>query len=120
MTAGKPAPVFEIAPCALDGASGVSLHGEVDVWASGALRDVLDRKIRDSDGAFVVDLSELEFLDSSGLSVLMRARALLTWDERRLAVVCPPGPVRRLLDIAGVKDLLAIYDSRAAAADALL
>jgi anti-anti-sigma factor len=117
---GSCAPQFEIAPAPLGDADGVSLHGEVDVWASAALREVLDRKIRDSDGAFVVDLSELEFLDSSGLSVLLRARALLGWDERRLAVICPPGPIRRLLDVAGVADLLAIYESRAAAASVLL
>ena len=40
-------------------------------------------------------------------------------EERRLAVVCPPGPVRRLFEVAGVTDLLAIYESRAAATAAL-
>ena len=58
----------------------------------------LDAAIRDSSGAFVIDLCDVEFLDSSGLSVLMRARALLGREERALAVVCPPGsratPVR--------------------------
>ena len=116
----RPAPEFQIAPCPLGGAPGVSLHGEVDVWSSSAVRDVLDRRIRESEGAFVVDVSELEFLDSSGLSVLLHARAQLRWDHRPLAIVCPPGPVRRLIEVAGVTDLLAVYESRAAAAAALL
>ena len=35
-------------------------------------------------------------------------------------VVCPPGPVRRLFEIAGVMDLLALFGSRDAAAEALV
>ena len=44
---------------------------------------------------------------------MLRARAMLARDERTLAIVCPPGPVRRLLELAGVADLLFLYDSRA-------
>ena len=61
----------------------------------------------------VLDFSDLEFLDSSGLRVVLRARASLARDERHLAIVCPPGPVRRLIDLAGVADLFFLYDSRA-------
>ena len=96
------------------------MHGEVDVAAVRQLSDALDDAIRDSVGAFVIDLCEVEFLDSSGLSVLLRARALLGQDERALAVVCPPGPVRRLFDVVGVADLLVLYDTREAAAAALV
>jgi hypothetical protein len=50
----------------------------------------------------------------------MRARALLGRDERALAVVCPPGPVRRLFEMVGVSDLLFLYDSREQALAALV
>jgi hypothetical protein len=50
----------------------------------------------------------------------MRARALLGRDERALAIVCPPGAVRRLFEIAGVADLLFVYSSREEASDALV
>jgi hypothetical protein len=50
----------------------------------------------------------------------MRARALLGREERALAVVCPPGPVRRLFEVAGVIDLLFLYSSREEAAAALV
>ena len=43
--------------------------------------------IRDTAGAFVLDLSELEFLDSSGLRLILRARALLAREDRALALV---------------------------------
>ena len=119
MTERPPEP-FAITDADVGGAPGVAVSGEVDIAAVQVLSDALDDAIRDSVGAFVIDLCEVEFLDSSGLSVLLRARALLGQDERALAVVCPPGPVRRLFDVVGVADLLVLYDTREAAAAALV
>jgi anti-sigma B factor antagonist len=113
-------PVFEIARRDLAGAPGVRVRGEVDVASIPRMTEALDDAIRESEGAFVIDLCDVDFLDSSGLSALMRARALLGRDDRALAVICPPGPVRRLFEVAGVTDLLFIYESREAAAAALV
>jgi anti-sigma B factor antagonist len=101
-------------------APGVAVRGEVDVAAVDALREALEAAIRGSVGAFVIDLCDVDFLDSSGLSVLLRARALLAQDDRALAVICPPGAVRRLFEVVGIADLLALYDTRADAAAALV
>ena len=104
--------IFAVARADLDGAPGLAVRGEVDVAAVPALEQALDAAIRDSVGAFVLDLCDVEFLDSSGLRVLLHARALLARGERGLAIVCPPGNVRRLLEMVGVADLLFLYDSR--------
>ena len=117
---GRPPRAFEVDDAELRGAPGVAVHGEVDVSAIPSLVEALDAAIRDSEGAFVIDLCDVEFLDSSGLSALMRARALLGQDERALAVVCPPGPVRRLFELAGIADLFFLYGSRDEAAAALV
>jgi anti-sigma B factor antagonist len=111
---------FAVPAADVSGAPGVAIQGEVDLSRVQALEAALDDAIRDSDGAFVIDLCDLEFLDSSGLSVLLRARALLGREERALAVVCPPGPIRRLLDVSGAAELLFLYDTREAAAAALV
>jgi anti-sigma B factor antagonist len=110
---------FAVAEADVGGAPGVAVAGEVDVAAVPDLVAALDEAIRTSTGAFVIDLCELDFLDSSGLSVLLRARALLSRDERGLAIVCPPGAVRRLFEVVGIADLLCLYDTREAAAAAL-
>ena len=115
---GRP-PRFRVERRSLSGAPGVIVRGEVDLDTVARLSEALDEAIRESAGAFVVDLTPVEFVDSTGISALVRARALLARDHRRLAVVCPPGPVRRLLDVAGVADLFALFDSRAAAVLAL-
>jgi anti-sigma B factor antagonist len=116
----RPPPAFGVVDAELHGAPGVAVHGEVDVSAVPSLVEALDAAIRDSAGAFVIDLCDVEFLESSGLSALMRARALLGRDDRALAIVCPTGPVRRLFELAGVSDLFFLYGSREEAAAALV
>lgn len=111
---------FAVHPVDLLDAPGVAIEGEVDLSSAPSLELALDEAIRESEGAFVIDLSDLEFLDSSGLSVLLHARAVLGREDRGLAVICPPGPVRRLFEVAGVRDLLFPFDSREEAAAALV
>jgi anti-anti-sigma factor len=111
---------FQVHDAPLRGAPGVAVAGEVDVETVPRLELALDEAIRDSVGAFVIDLCDVEFLDSGGLNALLRARALLGREERSLAVVCPPGPVRRLFDVSGVADLLVLFATREEAAAALV
>jgi anti-anti-sigma factor len=113
-------PQLEIVDAALAGAPGVAVRGEIDVASVTELEMALDAAIHSSTGAFVLDLDGVQFLDSSGLSAILRARALLARTERELAIVCRPGPVRRLFDVAGVADLLNLFASRGEAAAALV
>ena len=112
-------PGFGIKRAGCAGASGIVVSGEVDISTAPQLADTLDDAIRESEGAFVVDLSDLDFLDSTGVSVFVRARALLGRDERPLLMICPPGPARRIFEIAGIIDLFAFYESHEDAALAL-
>jgi anti-sigma B factor antagonist len=104
----------------LGGAPGLAVRGEVDINVADALEAALDAAILASEGAFTIDLSELEFIDSTGLHVLLRARGLLGREDRALAVICPPGPGRRVLELSGMSELFALYGSREDAAAALI
>jgi anti-anti-sigma factor len=112
-------PAFAVERAPLSGAPGVRVRGEVDIATAASLTAALDAAIRETRGAFVVDLSDTAFLDSSGLNVLLRARAVLGRADRALVLVCPPGPARRVFEIAGIADLLALFDSRDQAAASL-
>ena len=105
-------PGFGIERAGLAGASGIVVSGEVDISTAPQLAGTLDDAIRESEGAFVVDLSGLDFLDSTGVSVFVRARALLGRDERPLLMICPPGPALRIFEVAGIADLFAFYETR--------
>ena len=115
----RPTP-FGVATTTLAGAPCVRARGELDVATVPALSETLEELIRASAGVLVVDLCDVGFLDSTGISVLIRARALLGRGDRELLLVCPPGPVRRVLELTCVADLFAIAGSREDAAASLL
>jgi anti-sigma B factor antagonist len=103
---------LEVLELALGEAAGVAVRGELELATATELSAALDEAIRTSEGPFVIDLSNVGFLDSSGIACLMRARALLGREDRVLGLICPPGSTRRALEITGVDELVALYSSR--------
>jgi anti-sigma B factor antagonist len=112
-------PAFQVDWAPVSGAPGVAVRGEVDINTVAQLSESLDHAVRESSGALIVDLSDVVFLGSTGLTALVRARAQLGREDRALVVVCPPGPVRRLFELVGIVDLFELFDSREEAAASL-
>ena len=85
-----------------DGSLRLALRGELDLSVVQALADRLNQ-LR-NEGYFVrVDLSQLEFMDSSGLRTLALAASQARRDGGRLEVGRQlTEPVRRLIEIAGL------------------
>jgi anti-sigma B factor antagonist len=102
------------------GASAIAVEGELDMETAPEFTERVELAVWGTVGAFVLDLSDLSFLDSSGLHALLRARAYLAREDRTLVLVCPRGPARRVLDLAGVLDTFVVYSSADTAAAALV
>jgi anti-sigma B factor antagonist len=103
---------FAVVDLVLGPAAGVAVRGELEIATAPDLTAALDEAIRTTSGPFVIDLTNVGFLDSSGIACLMRARALLGREDRVLGLICPPGSTRRALEITGVDELVALYGSR--------
>jgi anti-sigma B factor antagonist len=93
----------------------LAVSGEVDLATSPDLVAAIDAALNAGALELWIDLSETEFMDSSGMHALLDGHARVRELQRRLAVICPPGPVRRVFDISRVGEMLAVYDDRAAA-----
>ncbi|RKE05047.1 STAS domain-containing protein [Streptomyces sp. TLI_171] len=89
------------------------LAGEADYTSHHQLRMALAAALHDRPPLLVLDLSDLEFCDSTFLAELFRARSKAPGVPLVLAT---PGPqVRRLLDITGADQILTVTDSVPAA-----
>lgn len=89
----------------------VALAGELDCETSPQLADALTQA-SDSGRPIVVDLTELQFIDSSGLHVLMSGV-----DGTERILVCPHGNVHRVLEIVRADRALAVFEELDAALD---
>ncbi len=63
----------------------------------------------------VVDMSNVTFMDSTGLRVLIGAHERAEENGGRLAIVVTEGPVTKLLNITGVAEWLNVYPTRSSA-----
>ena len=89
----------------------IGVTGELDLASSPALERELERGVASQAEVVVVDLRQLDFMDSTGLSVLVRAHQRATEKGKRFGVVRGPQQVQRLLSLTGVADRLILGDS---------
>jgi anti-sigma B factor antagonist len=97
------------------GAQAMELLGELDAASAPALRERLAEVATRGSGPLVIDLSGLDFIDSTGLSVLLNGKRRLSRKGRGFAIVCPPGHVRRILEVTQLLDTLGCHKSTAEA-----
>jgi anti-sigma B factor antagonist len=98
----------------------VAVAGELDIATAPELCARLDatrsiRRLR-----MLVDLTEVDFCDSTGLRALLGAASEVRARGGRFAIVCPPaGDVARLLDVVGASEWMAIHSDPASGLAAL-
>ena len=80
----------------------VWLRGEHDFFTMPGLWGTMAQAIAFDDGDVVVDLSEVDFMDASTISVLVRARTMLATRSRSLTLRAPSNTAVRILDLCGV------------------
>ena len=89
----------------------VALSGEADLTTTEPLREMLATQLSTGVRRVTVDASELSFLDSASLRVLVLAARALQARHGTLVFACPQPLVVRLLEITGADRLLDVQES---------
>ena len=84
----------------------VSASGEIDLSNVGELRTAVTKAAEDCE-RLRLDLSEVDFIDSTGLGGLLELRSTLRHRNVVLELVAGDGPVRQAVEITGLAELLA-------------
>ena len=90
----------------------VRLAGELDLAEVGPLQAELDRLCGNGLAGLTVDLSELDFLDSTGLHLLMKLRGRCEGESLPLTLVPGPPSVQRLFQITGTDQQFTFAQTR--------
>lgn len=104
---------------ALEGADEVllAIHGEVDIATAPLFQTALAQAAESGRGPVVLDLTDLKFIDASGIRVIVTARRLLRERRGDLSIRSAAPLVRRMFSIVELDDLLE-QDSTSIAAPA--
>jgi anti-sigma B factor antagonist len=104
----RKAPVLSVDQ--IDGGCIVRLAGELDLYNAQAVREALTAASADGPKKVIVDLSQVEFIDSTALGVLIEARTKLP--DRQGFILAGPGlETRRALEISGLDRHFAVHET---------
>jgi anti-anti-sigma factor len=88
----------------------LKLRGDLDLYSSPAFDDALVAVEGEKWPTIVLDMRELNFLDSMALRLIMRTQARAEQDGRRLVLVRGPDFLDRVLELSGLVGHLDIVD----------
>jgi anti-sigma B factor antagonist len=108
----SPAP-FETSTTALDGVRVVAVRGELDLSTAPDLEAQLEAAL-EANESFMVDLTACEFIDSTGIALIVRAwqRIEAADDDREFVICSDDDQVGRILEISGLNLSIPILQSR--------
>ncbi len=101
----NPAP-FEVKVGDLEhGVRTISVRGELDLSTAPELEGPLEQALESDEGSVLIDLSSCEFIDSTGIALIVRAwQRLESGENGRALVICSHNDqVRRVLEITGLE-----------------
>lgn len=92
----------------------IAVRGELDLNTAPELEAPLDDALAGSP-AIVVNLTDCEFIDSTGVALLVRAWQRVSdngaSEDGRFVICCPNSQVARLLQITGVETSIPLHDN---------
>jgi anti-sigma B factor antagonist len=101
-----------------DGCELLEVEGELDIATASLMISVLNEAYSDLSLPMVVDLSRVDFMDSTGLALLINANRRVRRDGHGFAILCPEGPLTRLFEIADMVERLRVCRTMTAARQA--
>jgi anti-anti-sigma factor len=117
----NPAP-FEVKTGDLEqGVRTISVRGELDLSTAPELEGPLEQALESDEGSVLIDLAQCEFIDSTGIALIVRAWQRLDGaNNGRTLVLCSQNDqVRRVLEITGLELSIPVHLTRDEALAAL-
>lgn len=100
-----------LATSARDGLTVISVGGEIDVYTAPKLRDSIAELVAAGHHHLLVDLSGVQFLDSTGLGVLVGGLKKVRTFDGSLQLVCHQERLLKIFRITGLSKVFYIYPS---------
>lgn len=94
-----------------DGVEVVEVEGEIDVYTAPRLRELLMDLVNKNTCQFVINMEKVDFLDSTGLGVLVGGLKRMRTHDGSLDVVCTQERILKIFRITGLTKVFGIYQT---------
>jgi anti-sigma B factor antagonist len=94
-----------------DGIEIVDVEGEIDVYTAPRLRELLIDLVNNGNHQIVVNMEKVEFLDSTGLGVLVGGLKRVRAHDGSLDLVCTQERILKIFRITGLTKVFGIHDT---------
>jgi anti-anti-sigma factor len=112
---------FETTSTEVDGIRVIAIRGELDLGTAPALEGPLEETVGNGDSPVMIDLTECEFIDSTGIAMIVRAWQKVDSSESDSSlVICGQNEqVHRVLEISGLSLSIPTHGDRSSGLEAL-
>ena len=90
----------------------ISVRGELDLSTAPDLEGPLEQALESGESSVLIDLSQCEFIDSTGIALIVRAWQRLDSDGNGLVICSQNDQVRRVLEITGLELSIPVHTTK--------
>ncbi|MCP4643829.1 MAG: STAS domain-containing protein [bacterium] len=101
---------LEITETGTDDARVIAVSGEVDLYSSPDLREAITKAIPRSDGALVIDLGDVAYMDSSGVATLVEGLRAAKKKKSGFVLRSPSTAVMKVLQLSRLDTVFEVQD----------
>ena len=102
----------------VDGHTVVAVGGEIDVYTAPKLRDKITELVNGGHHALIIDMEKVDFLDSTGLGVLVGGLKKVRAEDGSMSLICSQDRLLKIFRITGLAKVFTIHDSEQSALSA--
>lgn len=86
----------------------INVSGEIDIYTAGKLKEKLVQILNQDNKSIKINCENLEYIDSTGLGVLIGALKRLKQDDKNIFIVKPRENIQKLLNITGLNKIFIV------------
>lgn len=94
-----------------DGRDGIAVAGEVDIYTVGDFREPIEALIASGQETVYLDFSDLDYIDSTGIGVLIELRKQSMAKSQKMILVKPKKNIEKLFKMTGVDQIFEVVEA---------
>lgn len=94
-----------------DGRTLVAVGGEIDVYTAPRLRDKITELVNAGHRSLIIDMENVDFLDSTGLGVLVGGLKKVRAQDGTMSLICSQDRLLKIFNITGLAKVFTIHPS---------